>query len=117
MTFREQVRFALLWGSGAFALGMLGALFLKLAYADAGVRPADWIVFLTSGLPLVIGAPLLLFGGVLRPIQRWQWHHTIRHSVLWNGYYPRSVTQGWASPFWRWWLHIDREGNDLDARP
>lgn len=118
MTFRKQVRFARLWGSGAFALGMLGALLLKLGYVNVGVRPADWIVFLSSGLPIALGAVMLLFGGVVRPVQRRFYLYALKDSELrMFGMIPRERLTQWVDAgFWRWWLHTDREGNDLDAR-
>lgn len=91
-------------------------LLLKWTRAKSGESGLMDAVIGLSGLFVGLGAVLGIFGGVVRPIHRWQWHKTIRHSVLWNGYYPKSMTQGWSSPFWLRWLHIDSEGNDRDAR-
>lgn len=62
---------------------------------------------------------MLLFGGVVRPLQRSMYFYALKDSeLLMFGTPPRErVTQWFDAAFWRWWIHIDSEGNDLDARP
>lgn len=117
MTFREQVRFARRWGAASVSSGLIWFAILSWWGVEANKSALmDATIHLCTVL-VGIGGVLLVFGGVGRPIHRWQWHYAIRHSVLWNRYYPKKFSRGWASPFWRRWLHIDAEGNDLDARP
>jgi hypothetical protein len=117
MTFREQVRFALYCAAVSIVAGLVLVAILWWWGVKAGDSGLTDAAIEISGLFIGVGAALIMFGGLLRSVHRWLWHHSIRHSVLWDGYYPWSMTQGWSSPFWRFWLHIDREGNDLDARP
>jgi hypothetical protein len=116
MTFRQQVRLARRWGAACFAAGLL-LMAMMFLFGNDGARQVGLIMGMIAGVLLAGGALMLLFFGAIRPVHRWQWHNTVRRSTLWGGYLPRSFLHGFAAPFWRRWLHIDCEGNDLDARP
>ena len=109
MTFREQVGLARRWG---VALIALAAAIVSLAsfFGHTGPEPF-WVqgLFLAFALP---GLVLLVFGGLMRPLQRTLWFRVARPSSLTG--YGALIQRSPLAPLWRWWLHVDTEGKDRD---
>lgn len=113
MTFAAQRRLAAAIGLAASLLAAVAAVLAMLFAPDKGSRgDAFWAVVIL--LPTGIAALFLMFGVLMRTIQRWLWF-TLKFKESYPRYHQRIVT-GWASGFWRWWLHIDENGDDLDRR-
>ena len=92
----------------------LGSLVVGFALWGFGADDSDPALNL-----LMMGcAALLLFGCVMRPGHRWMWFAYMKNDSSNLG--ERSKRAMTRSPlfgvFWRWWLHVDAEGCDLDGR-
>ena len=112
MTFAAQRRLAAAIGLTASALvGLLALLAAGLAPEKGSNVDSLFAVMLLTLLG--VAALALVFGVVMRSLQRWFWFAgKIGESPLFR----RRILTGWASGFWRWWLHIDENGDDLDRR-
>lgn len=117
MRFAAQVRFARLCGVGCLVAGLLCGWASVLLWNAGLARAANASAWM-SGPLLLAAAVFLLFGGVVRPIHRWMYSY-LKHSTLSVcGMTMRErFTRWFDARFWLWWLHVDREGNDRDARP
>jgi hypothetical protein len=128
MTFARQRVFCLRWGLLGLAFAFCGAagFYLFAPYPEgwdyAGQRghslalSAAWL--LTAGA--LSAALLLVFGVFLRSAHRALWFHAFRRSTLqmFGRTMPDHLIRGGVFPgFWRWWLHVDRDGNDRDGIP
>lgn len=116
MTFKDQVKWSWKWGAIAFLLAafMLGSVWHR---RDHFSIDAVFALLGRIGLTaLAVSFALLVFGGVLRPAQRWFAFHMFDSTLLFRGMtFRQYLIRSWSAPFWRWWLHIDTNGNDLDA--
>lgn len=113
MTFAAQRRLAAAIGLAASLLVAVAVVLAMLFAPATGPRgDAFWGVIIL--LPTGIAALFLMFGVLMRTVQRWFWFK-LNFKDGYPRYHQRFV-RGWASGFWRWWLHIDENGEDLDRR-
>ena len=61
------------------------------------------------------GAALLLFGGVLRPMQRLIWLKSMRLEARANPKVAYGYLGNPTAVFWYWWLWITPAGEDRDG--
>jgi hypothetical protein len=98
MTFRDQVRLAWLVGVGLLGLGLV----------------LIWIGSV-GGTFMAIGVAVIFFGGVVRPVQRWQWMSGIRRGDPFSAAARRRVMKGPTADLWRTWLGLpEAEGTARD---
>ncbi|MFT5785148.1 MAG: hypothetical protein ACI9KK_000493 [Ascidiaceihabitans sp.] len=111
MSFRKQL--LLSWGIGipfCFLAMVLWVMFNPNNVGGHNVE-INTVLFGLVEICLGIGAPLIIFGGIMRPLHRWFWiEGNLRDD-------PKvfKVYLGYGQAiFWRLWLHVDALGNDLD---
>ncbi|MGL6211778.1 MAG: hypothetical protein ACRC14_18295 [Paracoccaceae bacterium] len=106
MTFKEQTAWCRKWGAAALFLSLL---LVALLYVLAGNVDRKWIDFsaFLCTAAVFMGAVLLVFGGLLRPLQKSFYHHALEG----NDRYRRQMALNPMSL----WVWIDTEGRDRDA--
>jgi hypothetical protein len=116
VTFQRQVRLSRIVGLGLLMAGLILTLSVTLMGIDRS-NPPSWTRFVFD---LVIGCGVFIvgIGGVIRPWQRHMWFGMMKESTLeFRGRrYADHLLDGPLSGLWRIFIHIDRNGNDLDAR-
>jgi hypothetical protein len=107
MTFKDQVRWSRKWGATLLLLGLLifGALYI-LHTNGRNDLAFYWANFCTAIVGLAV--VLLLFGGLLRPMQKNFYHYALEANH-------RTRTMVAANPIARWLWWLDSEGRDRDA--
>jgi hypothetical protein len=112
MSFARQVRGCLVWGGILLLLGG-GALWsVQNGQADPRLRVVGNLGLATIG----IGAVLVLFGGVMRPLQRRFYLMAMESAVMFSSRPTRQVMMDRRDAFlWRWWLHLDPVGRPRDG--
>ena len=107
MRFSDQVRWSRKWGAISLLLGvfMFGAIYLL---AENGRK--DLALYLANFCTALVGvaAVLILFGGVMRPLQKSFYHFAFETSETYRGHFL-------SFPPMRLWLWIDAQGRDRDA--
>ena len=107
MSFRDQVRWSRKWGAISLLLGvfLLGVMYLFQANGrnDVGL----FLSYLGIAL-LMIGAILLVFGGLGRPWDRIMYQKLFLQSDGLRNRYIRN-------PIARLWVWVDKNGKDRDA--
>ena len=116
MTYRGQITLSI--AAGIFGATLMLPDILLTGFARAETNE-QLVVRLLSMAGMSVAWLALAFGTVLRSLMRSLWLHALRYAELPNldGRLPADIIL--RSPFagfWRWWLHIDHEGNDRDAR-
>jgi hypothetical protein len=107
MTFKDQVRWSRKWGAIMLLLGLLtfGGLYL-LHINGRNDLALYWANFCTVTIGLAV--VLLLFGGLLRPMQKKFYHYALEAN-------DRTRTMIAVNPITRWLWWLDVEGRDRDA--
>jgi hypothetical protein len=107
MRFKDQVRWSRKWGAVSllFSTIALGVLFVlrEKGMSETALRWAD---FSTAFFGL--SALILLFGGLLRPLQKSAYHQWLEGNERYR------KTMG-VNPVTRWFWWLDTEGRDRDA--
>jgi hypothetical protein len=107
MTFRRQITFTLI--AGVFLAAPLPALVLFRDILTVRLSAVQqwWTVVCCEAL-FILGLAVLFFGGVMRIAG-----YCMYRSRLWS---PEKPKEGKYNLVDCWICHVDREGNDLDAR-
>jgi hypothetical protein len=107
MRFKEQVRWSRKWGAILLLLGLLffGGLYL-LHINGRNDLALYWANLCTATIGLAV--VLLLFGGLLRPMQKKFYHFALEAN-------DRTRAKMAANPITRWFWWLDVEGRDRDA--
>jgi hypothetical protein len=108
MRFREQVRWSLVSGGLLLvvAVVLIGGLF---AIGETGQpTPAMLVVGFLAEATLFASLLLLIFGGVMRPLQKALYHWLFEP----NDHYRERLS---ATPFLGWFWWIDSKGRDRDV--
>jgi hypothetical protein len=114
MTFREQVAWSRKWGAAALVTGAVLMIMFGVFAEREHPYPMLFVGIIGTSL-IAASALLLLFGGVMRPAQRWLYLSS-REGRPYGRMSVRDRFIRYADAgFWGWWLHIDAQGNDLDA--
>ncbi|SDW68490.1 hypothetical protein [Roseicitreum antarcticum] len=116
MTFHDQLRStfrlgsAILLGSALFAAAVYGANVAGYAALSDVFSIITLIVFGVAFVTLVAGL-------VGRSAHRWVWFNVISRSkrVIFGRTAAQRLLASPASPVLRFWLHIDRDGQDRDG--
>ncbi len=103
----------------SFAAQKRAALYVGMSFLALGIT-----VFLTAGetavfnLLLAVAGVFLIFGYVVRSLHRWNWlqYFAKEKSDLGQATFRIMIDAPLFGAFWRWWLHVDQEGRDLDAQ-
>jgi hypothetical protein len=107
MSFSDQVRWCRKWGAVLLLLGFLTFGILYLLHTNGRNDLAlYWADFCNAIIGLA--AFLLLFGGLMRPLQKKMYHRIFEAS---EHYRSRLA----ANPVIRWLCWLDAEGRDRDA--
>lgn len=108
MTFRRQVFWTSLIGALALGFGSLLAVASQFLIASEGeVNKLATI----AGYLLVVAFVLLVFGVIMRVLQRWFLLKIFMPSVIYTDAQKRRAVM-WPM---RWLWHVDKQGRDLDA--
>ena len=114
MTFREQNKRVGLVGLLTFGVSML--IWVAVRLLDVEPNSIEYRVLETSFLIVVGIATTCLFFIVGRSVHRDLWLNQFRQSTL--NFYGKTASEvffeGKQSRFWRWWMHVDMTGEDLD---
>ncbi|MCC7319545.1 MAG: hypothetical protein IT542_01055 [Rubellimicrobium sp.] len=108
--FGAQIRRTFRAGIGLIAAGLLLAL---AGWATGGAL--DPVLPWTAHALVLAGAVALVFGVAARTWNRFLWRRAVRDSSLtflgirWRDW----LSRGPFARFWRWWLWIDAQGDDL----
>jgi CHASE2 domain-containing sensor protein len=107
MRFSDQVRWSRKWGATLllFSIGVLGLLVLLRATVD---RDALMLWANVVTLCLFVAVVMLVFGGLMRPLQKKMYHSVFEAS---EHYRARLA----VNPIIRWFWWLDSEGRDRDA--
>lgn len=105
MTFRRQVRWALTRGLCAGAAGVLLA-FVAVTLEAYANRPWQGVVAWASVGLLMVGALLVLGGGLARPLQRLAFRHGMPSGAM------RALALRHRAL--RAWLWVNEDGRDRD---
>jgi hypothetical protein len=107
MRFSDQVRWSRKWGAILLLLSVISLCVLVLlretVARDEVIRWGDLV-----NLFLAAAAVLLLFGGLMRPLQKKLYHAVFEP----NENYRKRLA---ANPILRWFWWLDFEGRDRDA--
>jgi hypothetical protein len=112
MTFAAQIRRTVILGLALMALGLA---VLGLGRLLSGGVPQGPLALAASAATMA-GAVVLVLGVAGRAAQRWLWRSAFARSALTfaGRRYGDYLLSGRLSGLWRWWLHVDLSGNDLD---
>jgi hypothetical protein len=117
MTFAEQRLWTMVVGLSGGAIAGLAAVSAVVIAPDKGSSSASLALGVTTMAGMAICFVSLMFGVFMRSAHRWLWINATRQSTLTIS--GRTVAErilgGFDRAFWRWWLHIDPKGNDLDG--
>ena len=107
MTFSDQVRWSRKWGAVLLLLsGVVVVALLVLRENGARDEVLKWGDLVT--LPIGMGIVFLVFGGLLRPLQKKMYHSFFEP----NETYRRRLG---VNPVMRWLLWLDTEGRNRNA--
>jgi len=114
MRFRQQVLVSALAGSAFVGTSALMLHFLKENAATTGAAMPQPLTGLAVALMLPASA-LLLFGVVMRPLQRLIWLKVMRLEARANPKVAYIYLGNPTAVIWYWWLWITPDGEDRDA--
>jgi disulfide bond formation protein DsbB len=117
MTFAEQRLCTIVVGLAAGTIAGLAALSAFVVAPDKGGGSASFVLGVTMIAGVAICFVSLIFGVFMRSAHRWLWFNASRQSTLTIAGRTQAerILGGFDKAFWRWWLHIDPKGNDLDG--
>jgi SNF family Na+-dependent transporter len=107
MTFKDQVHWSRKWGAVLLLISavVLGLLVILRETVDHNALML-WADVVT--LCLFVAVVLLLFGGLMRPLQKKMYHGVFEASEHYR-------TRLAVNPVLRWFWWLDSEGRDRDA--
>lgn len=116
MTFHDQLRATFRLGSGIF---LISALLAAATYSagTAGYFALSEGLSVIALIVLVVALLSLVAGLVGRSAHRWVWFNVVSKSTrtIFGQTPAQRLLASSASPVLRWWLHIDRDGQDRDG--